>query len=130
MNRQRFLNSEFHFKHNSTFSRRGLAYFDCADDRLKPIFRELKIVCVDGHVRHAELTPLVCLDAAYFSRPVANLNDNFGQRLPRRILNDTSNRSHFDGSANRVEDVLSWRACEAFIRSGFASLDFLRGNRA
>ena len=130
MNGQRFLDSKFHFKRNSTFSRHGLGYFDCADDRLKPIFRELEIVHADGHVRHAELTPLVCLDAAYVSRPVANLNDNFRQRLPAWILNDSPNRSHFDGRADFVEDVLSWRAREAFIRSGFASLDFLRGNQA
>ena len=130
MNGQRFLDSEFHFKRNSDSSRRGLAYFDCADDRLKPIFRELKIVRADGDIRHAELTALIRLDAAYVSCPVANLNDNFRQRLPVWNLNDSPNRSHFDGRANFVEDVLSWRARESFIRSGFASLDILCGNQA
>jgi hypothetical protein len=128
MNRQGLLNSGFHFKHDSIFSRHGFAYFDCADDRLKSIFRELEIVRADGHVRHAELTPFVRLDAAYLSGAVANLNDDFGQRLPRRIPNAPSDRSHFDGSANFVEDVLSWRAREAFIRPGFASLYSLGGN--
>ena len=128
MNRQGRLNSEFHFKHNSIFSRRGFAYFDCANDRLKSIFRELEIVRADGHVRHAELTPFVRLDAAYLSRVVANLNNDFGQRLPRRIFNTPADRSHFDGSANFVEDVPSWRASEAFIRPGCASLYSLGGN--
>jgi len=86
MNRQRFLNSNLHFKRNSTFSRHGLGYFDCADDRLKPIFRELEIIRADGDIRHAELTTLIRLDAAYVSRPVANLNDNFRQRLPPGFL--------------------------------------------
>ena len=130
MNRQRLLNSWFHFKHNSIFSRRGFAYFDFADDRLKSIFRELEIVRADGHVRHAELTPFVRLDAAYLSRAVANLNDDFEQRLPRRILNAPPDRSHFDDRTNFVEEVLRRRARKAFIRSRFASLDFLCGNQA
>jgi len=126
MNRE-FLHTELHGQRDPVFAWRGLADFDFADDRLKSILGELKVVGSERYIKHAELSPFIGLHAAHLPGAVANFNNGFRQGFTIRMSEDATDRPHPQRFLNRVEKVLSRRLDETCERSGFKPLWSLGG---